>query len=117
MNPVSRASRKRKVNQENNLDLSKPHQIQCSAKELWNGPWVVSDTPVTSRRLLRVPSGMTTATQGDFGETTCACQMASRTPPEIRSISCVPGSFKLRLSLRNVKVWRPAPSAETHNTT
>ena len=46
-------------------------------------PWVVSDidvrisVPVTSRRSLRVPSGITTATQGVFGGTTWACQTSS----------------------------------------
>jgi hypothetical protein len=36
MNPLRRASRRLGVNQENNLDLSKPRQIQCAAKEFWN---------------------------------------------------------------------------------
>ena len=50
---------------------------------------VLISLPVTSRRSLRVPSGITTATQGVFGETTWACQTASRTPPEVRLISCL----------------------------
>jgi len=51
MNPLSPASRKLNVSQENNLGLSKPRQIQCAAKGFWTALDGVRQKPVDFRSL------------------------------------------------------------------
>jgi hypothetical protein len=51
-----------------------------------------------------MPLGIISATQGILGETTWVCQTTSWAPPEVRLTSCLPGSSRVRLSLRIVNV-------------